>query len=423
MRNRIFPLIGAIILTFLIQSTLKSQWITQTTPFTSHYYTLFFIDENTGWAAGDGFKVIKTTNGGTNWIHIATPDNGRAESMYFASKDTGFIGTYSGKLFRTYDGGYNWNIYQLSTASSSRILRIKFVNDRTGWAVGENLIAHKTINRGNSFFKPSSQLDGFSKNDVEFFNDTIGFVVGGGLIRKTTNRGYNWSLISVPNFPSQYYSWNCIEFINEQTGWVGGTRGFVAKTTNSGNNWSIVSMDSAYFFGWYNDMHFINDTLGYAGVVYAYGGGGAVHRTTNGGVNWTSVIGGTGFVDELSFPSNRIGYGGGGDGKIYKTSNATLTEIENVTTVIPERYMLYQNYPNPFNPVTRIKFDLAAPVHFLELIIYNSLGMEMMRFTEGRLTNGVYEYEVNGSKLSSGIYYYMLRTDGFTATKKMVLLK
>src|SRR5690606_11300764 len=123
------------ILFFSISKDLRSQWVTQTTPFTTHYYTLFFLDPNTGWAAGDGFKVIKTTNGGTNWIHISTTDgNDRGEAMHFVDENTGFVGTYLGKVYRTNHGGVNCSAVTLQ--NNSRIFSFDFINKDTGWVAG-----------------------------------------------------------------------------------------------------------------------------------------------------------------------------------------------------------------------------------------------------------------------------------------------
>lgn len=423
MRKIYYFFISGIIL-FNISKDLHSQWVTQTTPFTTHYYTLFFLDPNTGWAAGDGFKVIKTTNGGTNWIHISTPDgNDRGEAMHFVDENTGFVGTYLGKVYRTNNGGVNWSAVTLQ--NNSRIFSFDFINKDTGWVAGEGMIYFKTTNRGLSWFKPSVSLDNMYKTDVNFINGTTGFVTGpnNARIMKSISGGNGWVGVQVPGYPLNGFPWMGTSFINDNTGWAVGLRGYVAKTTNAGDNWNIISMDTTFFYGWYSDVKFLNDTLGYASVVNSVSGG-SVHMTTNGGVNWAPIPGLIvwDFCDEMTFPNDSVVYTGGGGGYIYKTDNALLTGISNTSGTIPGSFRLFQNYPNPFNPSTVIKFDLVSSGN-TQLILYNSLGQKINTLISEKMSAGTYEYSFNGSNLSSGIYYYSLTSGNITQTKRMILLK
>ena len=88
----------------------------------------------------------------------------------------------------------------------------------------------------------------------------------------------------------------------------------------------------------------------------------------------------------------------------------------------PEIYSLAQNYPNPFNPTTTIVYGLPEDASVV-LKIYNVLGAEVMRFTEGRKTTGYHKVSFDALNLPSGIYFYRIQADSFLETKKMVLLK
>lgn len=94
---------------------------------------------------------------------------------------------------------------------------------------------------------------------------------------------------------------------------------------------------------------------------------------------------------------------------------------------IPAAFALKQNYPNPFNPETTIEFDLNVKSN-IELSIYNVSGQLIKTVREGELNAGTYKVvwngtDLNGNSVSSGIYYYRLKTDDKTSTKKMLLLK
>jgi len=85
-------------------------------------------------------------------------------------------------------------------------------------------------------------------------------------------------------------------------------------------------------------------------------------------------------------------------------------------------YVLSQNYPNPFNPTTQINFSIPASGH-VELYIYDVLGREITKLVDKYQPAGYYSVEFNASKLSSGIYFYKLKSGSFVQTKKMLLLK
>ncbi len=89
---------------------------------------------------------------------------------------------------------------------------------------------------------------------------------------------------------------------------------------------------------------------------------------------------------------------------------------------LPETFALNQNYPNPFNPVTHIPFELVEPQH-VKLVIYDITGKEVLSLVNDLLLTGRYTVQVNASDLATGIYFYRIYTDKFTATKKMILLK
>jgi len=85
-------------------------------------------------------------------------------------------------------------------------------------------------------------------------------------------------------------------------------------------------------------------------------------------------------------------------------------------------YSLEQNYPNPFNPTTRINFTLKNG-GFTSLVIRDVLGQELIVVVNQVLPPGTHSYVVDASKLSSGIYFYILKNQGFITTKKMILVK
>ena len=102
--------------------------------------------------------------------------------------------------------------------------------------------------------------------------------------------------------------------------------------------------------------------------------------------------------------------------------NVVPTGIGQQGAETPNKFELSQNYPNPFNPTTNIKFSLPKD-GFASLKIYNSLGQLVATYLEDYIKAGVYNAQIDGSGLSSGIYFYTLKTSDYTETKKMNLIK
>lgn len=107
--------------------------------------------------------------------------------------------------------------------------------------------------------------------------------------------------------------------------------------------------------------------------------------------------------------------------KTDKFGNLNTVGINIISNSIPTYFKLHQNYPNPFNPVTNIKFDIPKDINVF-IFIYDILGGEVFSINEYKKA-GSYEVKFDGSNLASGMYFYKLEADGFTDTKKMVLLK
>ncbi len=100
-----------------------------------------------------------------------------------------------------------------------------------------------------------------------------------------------------------------------------------------------------------------------------------------------------------------------------------VTDVEKSDDVLPENFSLYNAYPNPFNPSTNIKFDLAKTGN-VSLKIYNVMGQLVKTVIDNKnMSQGQYKFTVNMDNYSSGIYFYKLKQNNRTITKKMILMK
>ena len=106
-----------------------------------------------------------------------------------------------------------------------------------------------------------------------------------------------------------------------------------------------------------------------------------------------------------------------------------LVEIvkHNETPSFPKSFALHQNHPNPFNPVTTLHYDLPERAE-VTLMIYDILGRHVRTLVHSVEEPGKKSVVWDGTnelgeQVSSGVYLYRIKADGFTQNRKMVLLK
>ena len=89
---------------------------------------------------------------------------------------------------------------------------------------------------------------------------------------------------------------------------------------------------------------------------------------------------------------------------------------------VPTQFALGQNYPNPFNPATRFSFSVPRPSE-ATVSVYNMLGQRVRTVAQGRFEPGTHTVRFDAGGLPSGVYLYRLEAEGFTATRKMLLIQ
>lgn len=99
-----------------------------------------------------------------------------------------------------------------------------------------------------------------------------------------------------------------------------------------------------------------------------------------------------------------------------------VTGVQDQSAGVVEAYALSQNYPNPFNPTTNINYQLPH-AGLVTMKMFDVLGREVMTVVNGLMEAGKHTVQIDGSRLSSGMYFYRLESGSFTSVKKMMLLK
>jgi len=219
---------------FTIEGELN--WFQQSSGTSSILRSIYFVDENTGWAAGfDG--ILKTNNGGITWVQQLSGYG--LLSINFYDENLGFAVGLSGAFLTTINGGENWIEHKNFTRT---LTEVQFINPNYGWTVGDTLV-YSTTNGGFNWTS-SSPTDHILS--TIFFTDTLkGWAAGGeGVIFKTEDGGNSWTQQMTPG--TLYNQFNSFYFIDENIGWVCGSGldvpgGVILKTTNGGNCCCLTS--------------------------------------------------------------------------------------------------------------------------------------------------------------------------------------
>jgi photosystem II stability/assembly factor-like uncharacterized protein len=374
------------------------------------------------YATMTGNRIYSTTNNGINWLFSGIGLDSTHIYSISAKDSLVFLSAQNG-IYRSTDYGISF-IHLLNDigAWTSKAIIIIENNIYAGFLNG----LYKSTNFGNNWvmvnngFPQYPYVISLSYSNNNFY---AGLADQNAGIYKSTNLGENWVRINngIPNiYPYSIYS-------NSNLVMVGTALG-VYISTNYGSNWRLIPEipGNIGLFG-----------LTSAGTqnIFISAWDKGVYASTNGGLNWVSKNEGLMslrvtamyiFTDYVYLGTNPYDY----SREILRRPVSEMVPVIENNPILPTDYKLYQNYPNPFNPVTKIKFEIPSGFPLgargndrVVLKVYDILGKEIATLVNEKLQPGTFEVRFEGSNLPSGVYFYRLTTEGFSETKKMILLK
>ncbi len=242
--------------------------------------------------------ILKSIDDGHTWVSLShkVSDASFTYTLYVnpASKkiiSQGYQQTTPGSVFYSNNSGQTWNTGNFIGSEFNRMRRIQMLNDDFGYAVGDYGKFWKTTDSGINFDSiPVPPAGNFQfMNDLEFFNQDVGWVVGGipgtfqnSFIAKTTNGGASW--IDQTPSPNPMRFFIDIDMVDTSLGYfVSSNVGEIYKTTNGGTNWIPMIVPGA-------SSNFINVKAFDANNLYATSYLGSFFKTTDGGANWAEII-------------------------------------------------------------------------------------------------------------------------------------
>jgi len=409
---------------------------------------LWFFSESNGLAFGRKGGICKTTDGAINWSKISSDKLNTVKDIFFLNENLGWVVAFdnSGSFYgKTTDGGITWNI---TSNTLFKPYAVYFINENYGWVSGDGGGVYKTTDGGNSWTGVIASSYGDHMYDVFFVDSLYGWAVGSDRTFLSTDGGTTWTLSlggvqyaggnkiyfmdRNRGFKDSYQknyttdggiTWQTnttftlqqasFAFANDKIGWAVGNNS-VAKTTDGGITWINSNISGGYMVA-----AACSDTLN----CWVVGGSGVLYRTTDGGSTWGRVPAHfSGDLNAIAVKGNNVWFGGANGSILSTIAVPTSIKDNNPITLNNQSYLLLQNYPNPFNPVTKINYQLSAN-SFVTLKVYDMLGKEVTTLVNGEQQFGTYSVNFDASHLSSGIYFYALKTGSFIQTKKMLLLK
>lgn len=359
--------------TLFISTDNGQSWV-QSGPFSYDYdrnMSVDVIDDNTIYVGGNGGWFLKTTDAGASWDTLYFNTGNDADIVHFVNADEGFVfGNYS-QWMATSDGGSTFE--PINEWPSSSFWGLSLPTDTkvmvTDWSGGDMTVSEDL---GLTWSYPSNAVTqtGVSIYEIEFADENTGLLAGSsGLIKKTTDGGQNFTFIDNPMAEMSNKHINALRYIDANTVLAGGSSGIIMKTTDGGDNWVEIGSEgsSTVYDFWPVSPDLTIASVGSGQILYAdadldtfylardYGSmsmravesrngvlligasSGEIYRTTDfNALDSLEVV----FTDpdgndiyDLEFVTDDLVYAVGRRGRIYKSEDAGLNWVQDVSGV------------------------------------------------------------------------------------------
>ena len=250
--------------------------------------------------ANEGFEVLRTTDGGDTWNQLPEQFKYKIRSVWFVDEQNGWALTIERDILRTTDGAKTWSLQrkagkvQVKLVANRRqpvseqpeqIDRVHFVDANHGWAWGGGRrdeyteqpgIFLTTVDGGQNW---SDIKYPFEQNvwGIFFLNARHGWAnTPDGNFYRTSDGGLNWTKQETKMPEGKFDS---IFFLDENNGWVATHSGRLAKTADGGKTWTKMwQIKDQYVM---RDVYFTDANRG-----WAVGDKGLILYTDDGGKDW-----------------------------------------------------------------------------------------------------------------------------------------
>ena len=257
---------------------------------------------------GDGI-ILKTTDSGYTWEQISDSDIPGLEAVFFLDLNTGYAAGWDNYLVKTTDGGETWTEIVINS-TIWYFVDLEFWDEDNGVAVAAGGQVYVTDDAGETWTTATGISAGI--HDLCYASGNVLYAAcGDEMILKSIDGGLSWTQLYAGIFT---YVFPGVEFFNEEYGMVGGEDGKVLITEDGGVNWSESSTDG---FSLWHGFHIFNEDS-----AYVVGTPEQIYKTTDGGETWendyTSSSWDAAFYKVIFTPDNHTGFICGSQGIIMR---------------------------------------------------------------------------------------------------------
>ena len=252
-------------------------WLRLSSGTSTDLSSVYFVDAETGWAAGSNLVIMHTGDGGATWTTQYGGWYPLGLSGVTANGEGAVLAVGSGGFFvRSADGGATWHLNDLEGIRED-LTAAAFADADTAWAVGAGGTIVRSDDAGKSW-TPQSSGTTQRLSAVSFHDAEIGMAVGeGGTALRTADGGATWD----PMATGQSVALVGVDMTDSRTAWIAGAQ-IVMTTRDGGATWLTRQVPLA-----------VDDTLNSisaAGpdVAVAVSASGSILRTDDGGETWTA---------------------------------------------------------------------------------------------------------------------------------------
>ena len=383
---------------------IQAQWTQQNSGTTENLNDVYCISADTVVVVGNNGIILRTTNGGTNWLPVSNPATVNLHQVQFAGTQTGYAIGDNGTLLKTTDEGVTWQV--INTNTTENLLALSVVDANTLFLGGTNGLIMKSIDGGNNW---NTLNTGVSEDIIKLqMINNVGYALpysntsSQNHLLKTNNEGNTW--ISI-NFDSIIIT--DVEFENETNGFLlaGSTLLKIQIINDSYNimfDKGIQSLSHCLMkendFVWVSGESF-NGSLVIAKV--------DINDIDEEDVFWDNLP----YAEAMSNINGKR-YAVGAGGMIINNNNGINTTVINSNTID-----VFEIFPNPTNGKINIQ-NINYKINLVSYSIIDLLGKEVI--PEKELTGNT----INATQLSDGSYILRLKDNNNNYyTQKLVIQK
>lgn len=382
-------------------------------------------------AVGFNGTVLVTENAGAKWFLVEDGMELWHHNIAIDHVGTDFVAlvTDEGTVITSADGGWTWSVAGEIPLQASVFTAydVAFSSPEEGWVVGHHTeppytrTIWRTTDGGATWTDPVPSAHIVMGVDVE--GDHVWAITNSFYLSHSSDGGQTWTQGVIPQGPVNSVS--DIEFFDESTGYVVAGHGYAARSTDGGATWSVLPT---------SNTHGLSDlSLSSPDDVWVSTTDDRVYHSTNGGQTWevTEIEAeplASGSFSAVAATEDGVAWAAGFKGHIYTLGGPEgivgIDEPPVAVEPVAESGGTARAaaYPNPFAGRATLELVVSAPQH-VTVEAYDVLGRRVALLHAGPLPAGTHEVAFDGGDLPGGVYVLRAQGEAFSTAQQVTLVR